>query len=67
MIDDGEMTRIILGLAIVGVVGIATVGVLAAYRMLREIEVALRDASRFARCAVAASQNADSAAHYSSH
>jgi len=45
MIDDGEMTRIILGLAIVGVVGIATVGVLAAYRMLREIEVALRDAT----------------------
>lgn len=51
MIDDGDMTRIILGLAIVRVVGIATVGVLAAYRMLREIEVALRDASRLARCA----------------
>src|SRR5258708_27293405 len=41
MIDDGDMTRIVLGLAIVGVVGIATVGVLSAYRMLREIEVAL--------------------------
>jgi hypothetical protein len=67
VIDDGEMTRIILGLAIVGVVGIATVGVLAAYRMLREIDVALRDASRQARCAVTASQNADNAAHHASH
>jgi len=67
VIDDGEMTRIILGLAIVGLVGIATVGVLAAYRMLREIDVALRDASRLARRAVTTSQNADSAAHYSSH
>jgi hypothetical protein len=67
MIDDGEMTRIILGLAIVGIVGIVTLGVLAAYRMLREIEVALRDASRLARCAVTASPNADSAAHHASH
>jgi len=67
MIDDGDMTRIILGLAIVGVVGIATVGVLAAYRMLREIEVALRDASRLARCAVTTSTNADSATHHASH